>query len=97
MDRLIIQLGRSRLIISLIVIVGFTMGYLNYESPDDLVAIINDPVSTEDTLKKFENFNLNFSILEDERYKSLEIFGENPVDPGVTGERKNPFAPIGEE
>lgn len=97
MNRLIIQLGRSKLIITLIASVGFIMGYLNYESVDNVVFTIKNPISANDSLKSFKNFKLDFSILDDEKYKSLEIFGENPVDPGVTGERKNPFAPIGQE
>ena len=32
--------------------------------------------------------------IDDKRYKGLELCGENPVDPGITGEIKNPFAPF---
>lgn len=97
MNRFIIQLGRSRLIIFLIISMGFVLGYLSYGINEDVLLTIKNPILANDSLESFKNFKLDFSILDDERYKSLEIFGENPVDPGVTGERKNPFAPIGEE
>lgn len=95
MNRAIIQLGRSRLILGFIIAVGVIFGYLSYPSPGELgTGLIEEPVGRRDDLKYFEGFVLDFSILDDERYKSLEIFGENPVDAGTTGERKNPFAPL---
>ncbi len=92
---MIIQLGRSNVILSFIVMIGLILGYLSFSgleepvitTPDDFIVAKND-------LETFSNFNVDFSVLENETYKSLEIFGEFPVDPGVTGERKDPFAPI---
>ena len=96
MDRLIIQFGRSKLIISLVIGVGLVFGYLGYSQADDPIAglLIDQPsIKTED-LDSFKNLKIDFSVLDDERYRELEIYGENPVDPGIVGERKNPFAPL---
>lgn len=90
------QFGRSWIILSLIIGTGLVFGYLSYSRADDPTTglLLDDPVIKKDDLKSFGNFKLDFSILEDEGYKSLEIYGENPVDPGITGERVNPFAPL---
>lgn len=80
---------------SLIISMGVIFGYLSYPSPEELaIGLIDEPVGREDDFKYFEGFVMDLSLLDDERYKSLQIFGENPVDPGITGERKNPFAPL---
>jgi hypothetical protein len=94
MNRLIIQFGRSNIILGLIVAVGLVFGYMSYSQLDDPVAILlaGKPVVDKDDIDAFQDFKIDFTILDDEAYKSLEIFGENPVDPGITGERKNPFA-----
>ena len=56
--------------------------------------LINELKSqTKDDLKKFETLKINFSILDNAKYKSLEVFGESPVVPGVTG-KKDIFAPF---
>ncbi len=54
---------------------------------------IAPPVTTDDTLSKFKNLSLDFSIFDDARFKSLKIFGESPVQPGATG-RVDIFAPF---
>ena len=95
MGRFIIQIGQSRAILAFIIILGAVLGYLGYSGSD--VLVVPDDLNTsqrKDSLESWANFKIDFSILDDEAYKSLEIFGENPVDPGITGERRNPFAPI---
>lgn len=96
MDRIIIQFGRSKIILSLIIGAGLVAGYMSYSTADDPTSglLLEEPVIRKGDLESFQNFKIDFSILDDERYKSLEIYGENPVDPGIVGERKNPFAPL---
>ena len=94
MERFILQIGQSRAILALIIIIGLVLGYSNYSQSDVLVVSEIDPVRGKNSIDAFENFTIDFSILENEIYKSLEIFGENPVDAGITGERRNPFLPI---
>jgi hypothetical protein len=96
MTRLIIQFGRSNIILGLIIGVGLISGYLSYSQSDDpTVAFTANEQVVKDDLSAFDNFKIDFSILDDENYKALQIYGENPVDPGITGERLNPFAPLG--
>lgn len=62
---------------------------------DQLVVETGTEVTAnKEELESLKNFSIDFSILDNKTYKTLEIFGENPVDPGVTGERINPFAPL---
>lgn len=95
MVRLIIQLGRSRVILSFIIVMGIILGYLSYSGMEELVVGSGaEIVSSKEELESLKNFSIDFSILSDKVYKTLEIFGENPVDPDITGERINPFAPL---
>lgn len=75
-----------------IIFIGAAAGYLYYSQTAEVIVDIGGPPISQE-LEKFDRIKLDFSILEDERYRSLEVYGEIPVDPGVTG-RKNIFAPI---
>lgn len=81
--------------LAFIIIIGAIVGYLSY-SGLDAPTITESPelLQRNNSLESFADLNINFSVLEDEVFKELEIFGENPVSPGITGERVNPFAPI---
>lgn len=87
--------NQTTLIVALILVLGFTIGYFYYSQwiVPARVAIEPPPVSERDDLKKFESLKIDFSILDNKKYKALEIFGESPVNPGVTGKR-DIFAPI---
>ncbi len=74
---------------------GLVFGYLSYSAIEEPVVDTGAEVTTsKEELEALKNFSIDFSILSNETYKTLEIFGENPVDPGITGERINPFAPL---
>ena len=79
----------------LIVVVAFAIGYLFYsQSIQPAQLPINPPpLSARDDLAKFKDLTIDFSILDDSRFKSLRVFGESPVRPGVTGKR-DLFAPF---
>ena len=82
---------QSKVILGFIIFMGLAAGYLYYgQTSDTLVA---EPVELDSSLQAFSNITVDLSILDDERYKSLEIFGEIPVNPGITGKR-NIFTPI---
>jgi len=87
--------NQSILISALIVVLGFAAGYFYYSqwAVPAKVPVEPPPVSDKDDLKKFENLKIDFSILDNKKYQSLEIFGESPVNPGITG-KKDLFAPI---
>ena len=95
MDRFITQIGRSGPILVFIIIIGLVLGYLDYYGSEPFVFPDDFDLSKGGhSIESLANFNLDFSILDNKSYKSLEIFGENPVDPGVTGERRNPFVSL---
>lgn len=76
----------------LIVIVSLAGGYFYYSNN----AGLNETPATDvvvDDLSGFASLSLDFSIFDSEKFKLLEIYGEFPVDPGVTSKR-NPFAPF---
>ena len=76
-------------------VVVFAVGYLYYSQfiqPAQL-PIGPGPLSERDDLTMFKDLTIDFSILDDARLKSLKVFGESPVKPGVTGKR-DIFAPF---
>lgn len=84
------------MILSFIIAMGLIFGYLSYSQLGEPIVVETTTESTtgKEEFKALKSFTIDFSILNDDRYKSLEIFGENPVDPGITGERVNIFAPL---
>jgi len=87
--------NQTTLIVALIIVVGFAVGYFYYSqwAVPARVALEPPPVAGGDDLKIFENLKIDFSILYNNKYKALEVFGESPVNPGITG-KKDLFAPI---
>jgi len=79
----------------LIIVVAFAFGYLYYSQyiqPAQL-PINPSPGATKNDLAIFKDLAIDFSILEDTKFKSLRVFGEPSVKPGVTGKR-DIFAPF---
>lgn len=87
--------NQTTLVIALIIILGFAIGYFYYSQWAVPARVSVEPllVTGRDDLKMFENLKIDFSILDNKKYKTLEVFGESPVNPGVTG-KKDIFAPI---
>ncbi len=87
--------NQTTLIAALIIVLGFAIGYFYYSqwAVPAMVPIEPPPVAGRGDLKMFENLKIDFSLLDNKKYKALEIFGESPVNPGVTG-KKDLFAPI---
>ena len=87
--------NQTMLIASLIIVFGFAAGYFYYSqwAVPARVPIEPPPIAGRDDLMTFKNLKIDFSILDNNKYKALEIFGESPVNPGVTG-KKDIFAPI---
>ena len=82
---------QSKVTLGFIIFLGLAAGYLYYGQTSETLVV--EPIQVDTSLQFFSNVTVDSEILEDERYKSLEIFGEIPVTPGITGKR-NPFAPI---
>jgi hypothetical protein len=85
----------SKVIPIAIVVLGFVAGYLFYflTIKGTEAEIPSPAVSQDDTLSRFKDINLDFSVFDDFRFKSLKVFGELPVQPGTTG-RVDIFAPF---
>lgn len=84
----------QKLVFVLIVILGLAAGYIYYSQFGlSSFTIEPSPISDKNDLGKFESLNTDLSILENKRFKVLQIFGESPVNPGVTGKR-DIFAPF---
>lgn len=84
----------SKVIPIAIAVIGIIAGYFFFSMTIQGSEVgIPPPVTTDDTLSKFKNLNLDFAIFDDARFKSLKTFGESPVQPGVTG-RVDIFAPF---
>lgn len=85
----------SRVIPIAIMVLGIIAGYLFYSLTikGNNVGIPPPAAAQDDTLSKFKDISLDFSIFDDLRFKSLKIFGELPVQPGATG-RVDIFAPF---
>ena len=89
------QKSANKPIMMLIAVVAFAAGYLFYSQfiqPAQL-PINPPPVAASDDLAVFKDLTIDFSILDDSRFRSLRVFGESPVKPGVTGKR-DIFAPF---
>jgi len=82
-------------IMLLILVVAFAVGYLYYsQSIQPAQLPINPPpIVAGDDLAIFKDLTIDFSILDDSRFKSLKVFGESPVKPGAAGKR-DIFAPF---
>lgn len=87
--------NQTTLIVALILVLGFAVGYFYYSQWVIPAQVPIEPpsITGRDDLKMFENLKIDFSILDNNKYKVLEVFGESPVNPGVTG-KKDIFAPI---
>ena len=87
--------NQNVLMIALIVVTGFAVGYFYYSqwAVPARIPIESPSITEKNNLKIFENLKIDFSVLDNNKYKALQIFGESPVSPGVTG-KKDLFAPI---
>ncbi len=81
----------NKLLIYLIMILGFVMGFL-YSTGSDATANI-EPLELElqtAALQSLRTARIDESIVNSEVFKSLQVFGSLPVD-SATGGKSNPF------
>ncbi len=83
---------QTKLIILLIVFLGFVAGYIYYSrftvTSIGVAPIAND---SKDTLRQFKDLRFDFQVFNSPSLKTFKMFGEAPVIPDKTG-RINPFA-----
>jgi hypothetical protein len=85
--------SQTNLFSILIVIVSVVAGYLYYSSMEITISVGSEAlVIPKDDLMNYENVNLDFSILDNEKFTNLQTIGEVPLQPGDVG-KKNIFAP----
>ena len=82
---------QSKVMLGFIIFMGLAAGYLYYSQTSEILTV--EPVVLDASLQAFADITVDSVILSDERYKSLEVFGEIPINPGITGKR-NIFSPI---
>ena len=89
------QPTQNLLILALIILLGIALGYFYYSSyvVPALVPVLPPPIAQTDDLKAFEGLQMDFSILTNKKFQTLQIFGESPVNPGATG-KKDLFFPL---
>ncbi len=89
------QQTTNKLIAGLIVLLGLAAGYLYNIYLVDSFSLVSPASSQKVNPEKLQKMigEINWKITDNDQFKSLEIYGESPVDKGVTG-KKDIFAPI---
>lgn len=84
---------RSNLMITILVaVVGMAAGYFIYRSMG-AYAVTPAPAAGAEAFAQLKGLTTDFSVLQDERFRSLQVFGELPVNPGIGG-KNDLFAPF---
>ncbi len=78
-----------------IVVLGLIFGASYYFQVlrDNALDIPPANIPPNDKLTQFNSLQLDFSIFDNTRFRSLKIFGESPVRPNTAG-KGNPFSPF---
>lgn len=81
-----IKKSQSNLILYLLILLGFVGGYF-YNSKINITQAGVQPLPQEgrDEWQKLKSLSIDFSVLEKAQYRSLRVFGELPVNPGIPG------------
>lgn len=89
------QQTSNRLISLLIVLLGLAAGYIYSIYYIEALNLVTPASSQKVTPAKLEKMiaGINWQITESTQFRSLQTYGESPVDKGVTG-KKDIFAPI---
>ncbi len=83
----------SRLVIALIILLGFGAGYIYFSQFNVGSAVTASPFEGKrDDLAEFKTFKLNTTVLDNAAYQALQVFGELPVSVGTPG-KQDPFMP----
>ncbi|HEY4506558.1 MAG TPA: hypothetical protein VJH71_00070 [Candidatus Paceibacterota bacterium] len=85
----------SPVILFAIIALGFIVGYFYYSqfSSQNILESAPLAIPEDDNLTKFNSLTLDFGPFDNLNFKSLRVFGESPVQAGVSG-RPDIFAPF---
>ena len=81
------QKSSTKTMLIMMVFLGIAAGYIFYFQTlkDQALSIAPMPIRTGDDLTKLKDKKLNLTVFNNNIYKTLRIFGEVPVDPGIVG------------
>ena len=84
--------NQNTLIAIFIVVLGIAAGYLYYSKFHTALAV--EPLSADEqaSFQKLKDLTIDFDLLQNPSFKSLEINGEFPVSGATTG-KSDPFTP----
>ncbi|MDP3954083.1 MAG: hypothetical protein Q8Q06_01535 [bacterium] len=87
--------GQSNVTAYLFIFIGIVAGYLFYSQTlqDRVLEVAPLPIREGDSLDQLKDKSFDFSVFDNVEYRNLRLFGEVPVNPGVTG-RIDIFAPF---
>ena len=78
--------NQGKIILYLVVLLGFIGGYLYNAQGDPSRAVPALPTGvTPQALSPFKTLKVDYSVLSDAQYQRLRIFGQFPVPSGATG------------
>lgn len=84
---------RSNLMITILVaVIGMAAGYFVYQSMG-AYAVTPAPAAGAEAFTQLKGLTTDFSVLQDDRFRTLQVFGELPVNPGIGG-KNDLFAPF---
>ena len=83
--------SQTKLILYLIILMGLVGGFLfnGQSDPSEAVAPQPQDISSAD-LNAFSSLKVDYTVLQDERFIDLRIFGEFPIPTSAPG-KSNPF------
>lgn len=86
------MINKDILIITLVLLFGVVIGYIFYGNNSSILTLGQPERWKADNIEKLSRISLDLKKL-DTRFNELEIYGEYPVTPGVTG-KVDIFAPF---
>ncbi|MDP2647897.1 MAG: hypothetical protein Q8P35_01485 [Candidatus Yanofskybacteria bacterium] len=89
---MVISRKQNNLILYLIVVLGLVGGYVYHSQFGSSFSMPELPPAAKE-IQDLKNLNVDFGALDDDKYHSLQVYGDLPVIPGISGKR-DLFAPF---
>ena len=86
----LIKKRESNLLPTFLIFIAVVGGYLYYAQTKTVSDFIPPPEIEEESLTRFRELTLDFTIFDTLTFSRLTVYGELPVDPGIRG-KTNPF------
>ena len=77
----------SPVIVVLIGVLGFIVGYFYYSNTKQVVDVPIDTKINDAAYLKFKSLKFDLEFLKKEQFASLKVLGEYPINPGATGKQ----------